>query len=262
MLAAAALVAVVAFATAARAQDLAPLSNNPAKQGAAVQKAEQAPPGENQGVYSDPFAPFNEAMFTFNLKLDDWVLRPVASGYATIAPEPVREGVNRFFNNINVIPRFTNNLFQGRLPEAGGEVARFGINTVLGLGFFDPAKTWFGINQHDDDFGLTLRYYGVTPGPYLMLPFLGPRTVTDTVGFAVDTAMNPLTYLTLMTDVPWWVPTTIGAGLRVGDAINYRSLHLDMFEEADRYAVDLYGAVQDAYLQTREHKVKELKEGD
>jgi len=247
--------AAFAFAAPALAQDIAPLSNSPTRQGIVQQAEQQPPPGENQGVYSDPLAPFNEAMFTFNLKLDDWVLRPVASGYATVAPQPVRESVGRFFSNVNVIPRFANNLFQLRLPEAGTEVARFGINTVLGLGFFDPAETWFGLKEHPDDFGLTLRYYGVPTGPYLMLPFLGPSTISDTVGIVVDGAMNPMSYL-----LPWYVTLSTSAGWRVGEAVNYRSLHLDQFEEADRYAVDLYGAVQDAYLQTRDHKLKELKE--
>ena len=72
---------------------------------------------------------------------------------------------------------------------------------------------------------------------------------------AVDGAMNPMSYL-----LPWYVTLAAGAGWRGGEAVNYRSLHLDQFEEADRYAVDLYGAVQDAYLQTRQHQVKELKE--
>ncbi len=256
---AAAMLAASLSATAAFAQDAAPISNNPSSQQAAQQAAAEAngPPGENQGVYSDPLAPFNEAMFSFNLKLDDWVLRPVASGYSYVAPEPVRESVGRFFDNVNVIPRFANNLFQLRFAQAGGEVARFGINSTLGVaGFFDPADKWFGIKEHHDDFGLTLRYYNLKTGPYVMLPFFGPSTITDTVGLAVDGAMNPLSYF-----VPLWMAVAVGAGQRVGDAVNYRSLHLNQFEEADRYAVDLYGAVQDAYLQTRVHKVKELKEG-
>ena len=260
MTAAVSLLAAVAIAAPAFAQDIAPLSNNTANQGVVAQ-AEKLPPGESQAVYSDPAAPFNEAMFTLNLKLDDWVLRPVASGYATIAPLPVRQSVGRFFDNVNVIPRFANNLFQLRLPEAGTEVARFGINTTLGVaGLFDPADAWFGLKEHPDDFGLTLRYYGCPAGPYLMLPFFGPSTVTDTIGLAVDAAMNPVSYLTYIAGVPWWVPTTVSVGSRLAQAINYRSENLDQFEEADRYAVDLYGAVQDAYLQTREHKTKELRE--
>ncbi|HUY26926.1 MAG TPA: VacJ family lipoprotein [Candidatus Binataceae bacterium] len=253
--AAAVMIACLLSAATALAQDIAPLSTNPERQGV-VQQAEQTPPGEDQAVYSDPLAPFNEAMLTFNLKLDDWVLRPVASGYAFIAPDPVRKSVKRFFNNVDVIPRFANNLFQLRLAEAGGEVARFGINSTLGVaGFFDPADAWFGLKEHPDDFGLTLRYYGVPTGPYVMWPFFGPSTIGDTVGLIVDGAMNPLDYV-----VPWYVYLPVDAGWRVGEAVNYRSLHLNQFEEADRYAVDLYGAVQDAYLQTRVHDTKGLKD--
>ncbi len=255
----------VAAASPVFAQDIAPLSNNPVRQGV-TQQAEQPlpgeppmtapPPGEEQGAYSDPLAPFNQAMLTFNLKLDDWVLHPVAKGYADIAPVPVRQSVGRFFDNVDVIPRFANNLFQLRLPEAGGELARFGINSTLGVaGFFDPAQKWFGIKEHPDDFGLTLRYYGAPTGPYVMLPFFGPSTIGDTVGMVADGAMNPMSYL-----LPWYVYLPAETGWRVGEAVNYRSLHLNQFEEADRYAVDLYGAIQDAYLQTRTHQVAVLKQ--
>jgi phospholipid-binding lipoprotein MlaA len=248
------LLAVLSFATPAISADVAPLSTNPAAQSAA---AAQPPPGENnQGVYSDPLSGFNEPMFTFNLKLDDWVLRPVASGYSFIAPEPVREGVGRFFNNVRVIPRFANNLFQLKLAEAGTEVARFGINSTLGVaGFFDPADKWFGLEEHPNDFGLTIRYYNIPTGPYVMLPFFGPSTVGDTVGMVADGAMNPMDYL-----LPTWITLVVNTGQRAVEAVNYRSLHMNQFEEADRYAVDLYGAVQDAYLQTRDHEVKKLHE--
>jgi phospholipid-binding lipoprotein MlaA len=247
------LLAVVSFAIPAMSADVAPFSQNPAAQSAA---AAQPPPGEQQGVYSDPLSGFNEPMFTFNLKLDDWVLSPVARGYSFIAPQPVREGVGRFFDNARVIPRFANNLFQLKLAEAGTEVARFGINSTLGLGgFFDPADLWFGLEEHPNDFGLTIRYYNIPTGPYVMLPFFGPSTVGDTVGLVADGAMNPMDYL-----LPTWITIAVSAGQRAIEAVNYRSLHMNQFEEADRYAVDLYGAVQDAYLQTRDHEVKKLHE--
>jgi phospholipid-binding lipoprotein MlaA len=240
MMLASSLFAVVSFATPA-------LSQTPSS---------KPPPGESQAVTPDPLSGFNEPMFTFNLKLDDWVLRPVASGYSVIAPQPVRESVGRFFDNARVIPRFANNLFQLKLAEAGTEVARFGINSTLGLaGFFDPADELFGLEEHPNDFGLTIRYYNVPTGPYVMLPFFGPSTVGDTVGLVADGAMDPLSYL-----VPWWITLTVNTGQRAFEAVNYRSLHLNQFEEADRYAIDLYGAVQDAYLQTREHEVKKLHE--
>jgi len=247
------LLAVISFVTPALCQDVAPLSQNPAAQSAA---AAHPPLGENQGVYSDPLSGFNEPMFTFNLKLDDWVLRPVASGYSVIAPQPVRESVGRFFDNVRVIPRFANNLFQLKLAEAGGEVARFGINTTVGVaGLFDPAEKWFGLEEHPNDFGLTIRYYDLPTGPYVMLPFFGPSTVGDTVGLVADGAMDPISYF-----VPWYVSIAVAGGQRAVEAVNYRSLNLNQFEEADRYAIDLYGSVQDAYLQTRDHEVKKLHE--
>jgi phospholipid-binding lipoprotein MlaA len=214
------------------------------------------PPGESAQVYSDPLAPFNERMFWFNLKLDHYILHPVASGYAAIAPTPVREAVGRFFNNVNFIPRFANNLFQLRVADAGTELARFGINTTVGVaGFFDPADHWFGLKQHNNDFGLTLGYYGVPQGAYLVLPFLGPGTIRDTVGYAADGAMWPLPYF-----VPWYVYLPAEAGQTIVEVVNYRSLHLDLFEQVDRYAVDLYGAVQDGYLQRRASQLRALKE--
>ncbi len=214
--------------------------------------------GSLEAQESDPLEPVNSAMFTFNLKVDDYVLHPVASGYAKVIPQGGREAIGRALDNVLVIPRFANNLFQLRIPEAGGEVARFGINTTVGLlGLFDPADKWFGLKEHRDDFGLTLRYYGAPTGPYLMLPFFGPSTIGDTVGLVADGFMEPLSYF-----VPWYVSLAVGGGQAIVEAVNYRSLHLDMFEQADRYAIDLYGAVQDAYIQQRDNRVKELKSGD
>ncbi len=214
------------------------------------------PPGEYAQSYGDPLAPFNEKMFWFNLKLDKFVLHPVASGYAYVLPKPARESVGNFFNNVNFIPRFANNLFQLHMADAGGELARFGINTTLGVGgLFDVADDWFGLKQHNDDFGLTLGHYGVGSGAYIVWPFLGPSTVRDTVGYAADSAMWPLPYF-----VPWYVSLPTGAGKAVIEVVNYRSLHLNLFEEADRYAIDLYGAVQDGYMQRRAAALKEVNE--
>ena len=212
------------------------------------------PPGESTQVYSDPLAPFNEKMFWLNLKLDHYFLHPVASGYAVIAPTPVRESVGNFFSNVNFIPRFVSNLVQLRMPEAGGEVARFGINSTVGVGgLFDPADHWFGLKQNNNDMGLTLGHWGVGNGPYLVLPFLGPMTARDGVGFAADGAMWPLPYF-----VPWYISIPTNGGRAIMQAVNYRSLHLDLFEQVDRYAVDLYGAVQDGYMQRRANQLKEV----
>jgi len=215
---------------------------------------EKTLPGETGGPYTDPLEPFNSAMFKFNVDLDQYVVTPVAKGYSYVMPEPARQSVNNFFRNVGVIPRFANNLFQLHPYNAANELARFGINSTLGVaGLFDVADSWFGMKQHNDDFGLTLGHYGIYSGPYVMLPFFGPSTVRDTVGLVVDGCMNPMAWL-----LPWYVTIPADAGSEAINAVNYRSLHPNQFEEADRYAVDLYGAVQDAYMQTRVAELKRI----
>ncbi len=232
----------------------------PATSGAVDESGERPlPPGldaGDRGMHPDPLAGFNEPVFGFNRWLDDWLLRPVARGYSVIAPEGVRLAVGRFFDNVNVIPRFVNNVLQLRFERAGIETARFGINSTIGLaGFFDPAQSWLDLEPAPNDFGLTLRTYGVPGGPYLMLPFFGPATVTDTAGRVADWFMNPVPWL-----VPFYVSVAVSATRNALEAVNYRSLHLDQFAEVDRYSVDLYGAVQDFYLQHRARQVEELRQ--
>src|SRR5262245_61450340 len=192
-------------------------------------------------------------MFWFNLRLDDYVLQPVATGYSKILPVSARQSVGRFFKNLGIVERLANNLLQGKFPGAGQEIGRFAINTTLGgVGFFDVADQWFGLKESPEDFGQTLAVYGVSSGPYLMLPFYGPSTVRDTVGLAVESAMNPMTYLVSAVEV-----IAIRGGLTVVNAVNSRSLNLRLFEDVARYAVDLYRAMQDGYLQRREKAIEE-----
>ncbi len=203
---------------------------------------------------ADPFEPFNQAMLSLNLKLDEYLLHPVATGYAAILPLGARQGVGRFFHNINIAPRLGNKLLQMKLVGAGKEFSRFVINTTLGgLGFFDVAGRWFGLEASHADFGQTLAQYGIAPGPYLVLPFFGPSTVRHAVGLSVDGALQPMNYL-----LPTYPETiTARSGWMMGNAVNFRSLNLELFENVDRFSVDLYGAVQDGYLQQREQIIRE-----
>jgi phospholipid-binding lipoprotein MlaA len=201
----------------------------------------------------DPWEPFNQAMFTFNLKLDEYVLRPVATAYDSVMPDAAQRGVQRFFKNLGIAERLANNLFQGKLEGAGRETGRFLVNTTLGcVGFLDVADSAFGWKESPEDFGQTLAVYGVENGPYLVLPFYGPSTVRDTAGLVVDSALNPMNYLLSTVEV-----IAIKGGVAVASAVNTRSLNLELFEDVDRYSLDLYGAVQDGYMQRREQVIKE-----
>ena len=195
----------------------------------------------------DPWEAVNQPVFTFNLKLDEYLFRPVATGYDTLIPDAGQRSVDRFFKNLGILPRFANSLFQGKLDGASREVGRFAVNTTLGgVGLFDVADDMFGWKPSEEDFGQTLATYGVSSGPYLMLPFFGPSTLRDTFGFAVDSAMNPINYLLSTIQ-----SIAIQGGLTLGNAVNSRSMNLELFQNVDRFSLDLYGAVQDGYLQRR-----------
>src|SRR6202790_4891244 len=193
-------------------------------------------------------------MLAFDRKADDWVLHTAATGYSHVVPQPARASIGRFFQNVGVIPRFSNDVFQGRFKQAGVETARFATSSTLGVGgLFDPADEWFGLKQEPNDFGLTLAKYGVKEGPYLVLPLLGPSTVRDALGKVVDGAMNPVAYTAPSSAIFYEMAAN---GLA---AVNARSENLKMFDDVDLYSVDLYVAVQDAYLERRQQQEDKVR---
>lgn len=198
----------------------------------------------------DPWEGFNEKTFSFNREiLDRFLLKPVATGWDFIFPDLVQRGFRNMFDNLDVVRRVVNNTLQWKLAGAGTELARFTINSTIGVaGFFDIAKDGFGIEQKDEDTGQTFGVWGMGPGPYLVLPFLPPMNVRDGVGYALDSAMFPPAYF-----IPWW-------GSLAGtftETVNERSLNLDRFERVAEATVDLYGAVRNAYLQRRAAAIKQ-----
>jgi phospholipid-binding lipoprotein MlaA len=201
-----------------------------------------AAPGED--FDEDPWEGFNEKMFNFNREvLDRFLLKPVATAWDFIFPDFVQRGFHNMFDNVAVVRRVVNNGLQLKLTGAATELARFTINSTVGLvGFFDVAKDAFGIEQKDEDTGQTFGVWGMGPGPYLVLPFLPPLTVRDGIGYAFDAAMTPYSYF-----IPFW-GTIIETGT---NTVNERSLNLDRFERVAESTVDLYGAVRNAYLQRR-----------
>ena len=151
---------------------------------------------QEEVVEYDPWEPYNETMFSFNHRVvDRFLLKPVASAWDTIMPDPVQRSLSNVFDNLGMPRRVVNNLLQLKLKRAGYEVIRFLLNTTIGVaGIFDIAKEG-GIDRSDEDTGQTLGVYGVGPGPYLILPVLPPLTVRDGVGFVVDAALDPLNYV-------------------------------------------------------------------
>jgi phospholipid-binding lipoprotein MlaA len=188
-------------------------------------------------------------MFSFNRELDRYILKPIAIGYDAVLPDPVQTGIRNMIDNLDVVRRLVNNLLQLKLGGATREVARFTVNSTIGVaGLFDVAKEGMGIEQSNEDTGQTLGVYGLGPGPYLVLPFLPVTTVRDGVGMLADTAMNPMSY---------FIPIGASIGKKATDIVNERSLNLDKFEHVEETVVDLYSAVRNAYLQRRAAAIKE-----
>lgn len=216
----------------------------------------------------DPWEPFNSAMFEFNRQVDRYVLKPVAKGYNFVVPDMVQVGISNIFYNLRFPPRFLNNVFQGKMKGAGIEVGRFVINTTVGLaGFFDVAEE-VNLVTPEEDFGQTLGFYGVTPGPYLVLPFMPPFNVRDFTGYIADIALNPINWLVVpiieVDGVPSVIAhknrttsTLIQIGARVGEIVNDRSRNLEKFQGVEEATLDLYSAVRNAYSQKRARAVLE-----
>ena len=194
----------------------------------------------------DPLERINDDIFIFNAAFDRIVLEPVARTYASAVPPPAQTSIRNAVNNLDVVRKVVNSVLQGRPVTAGREVARFVVNSTVGIvGIFDMAAK-FGLEPSDQDMGITLGLYGFSHGAYLVLPLLPVTTVRDGLGTVADGMMNPLGYFT-----PYYVP----AAIRAVDTVNSRALNMPAFE-ALKQSIDPYGAVRNAYLQIRQQKLE------
>lgn len=197
----------------------------------------------------DPFGWYNRFMFTVNDKVYFWVLKPVGKAYGKVVPQKVRTAVQRCARNLEFPSRFVNNGLQGKLKGAGVELARFGINSTIGVaGLFDPAESMFDLKPSEEDFGQTLGRYGVGGGCPLVLPLLGTSNLRDTIGLIPGYFLHPITYVD---------PLEVAVGARCYEKANYVSLHIGEYEILKKSAMDPYTLMRDAYRQKREVDIEE-----
>lgn len=203
--------------------------------------------GEEEFRNPDPWEPVNRAVFRFNDTLDTYALRPVAKGYDWVMPEMLNDGVSNVFNNLGEPKNLVNNVLQGKLHDAGVDLARFLMNTTVGVvGVFDVA-TRMGLQRNDEDFGQTLGAWGVESGPYVVLPFFGPSTVRDTGGFAAE-SLAGYSYRAQMDHVP---SRNTAMGIDVVDT------RAGLLSQERLISGDKYRFIRNVWLQNREYKVKD-----
>ncbi len=194
----------------------------------------------------DPLEPVNRAVYKFNDGLDQLIVKPAAKLYRAVVPDFMRTGVSNFFSNINDVIVALNNLLQGKIPAAINDLGRVLVNTTLGVfGVMDPA-TALGVEKNNEDFGQTLGYWGLGDGPYIVLPFLGPSSLRDTVGWVGDVYTYPVTYVNPERDRYALI------------ALRFVATRADLLEASqilETAALDPYEFVRDAYLQRRRNLV-------
>lgn len=194
----------------------------------------------------DPFEPLNRKIFTFNETLDRYIAKPIAIQYQQKIPENVRGSYTSFRKNLAEPWNAVNQLIQGKPSRAAKTLGRFSVNTLTSLGFADPASR-IGLEAQEESLGMTMGYYGVPSGAYIMLPILGPSTVRNTVGLAVDFQASPQKYILKHHDEAAFSMLAL-------TTIERRAGLLDLEKTLP---ADKYSAIRDFYLQKQAFDIAE-----
>ncbi|MEJ1298925.1 MAG: VacJ family lipoprotein [Candidatus Sedimenticola sp. (ex Thyasira tokunagai)] len=194
----------------------------------------------------DPIEGFNRAMYSFNEALDEALITPLAEGYRAITPAPLDRGISNFFGNLADVGSAINNLLQFKLKRAASDVGRVLVNSTVGiLGFFDVASN-MNMQKYGEDFGQTLGAWGAGPGPYIVLPILGPSSGRGIFGIVVDWYTDPVTYVT---------PNSRRYALVALRGVDKRADLLGASRVMEEAALDPYEFSRDAHLQKRRNDI-------
>jgi len=190
---------------------------------------------------ADPLEPANRSIYDFNTAVDRVTLKPVAKTYVAHVPKWMQTSVSNFFFNLGLPWTIANQLLQGKLKEAGQDTLRFAMNTTLGIGgLFDPAKD-ANLPRHEEDLGQTLGRWGVPPGPYLMLPFLGPSHLRDLPSVVGQRFLEPF----------YWYNYGNERWISLGISLVDKRARLLPLEPTLERTYDPYGFIREAYTQRR-----------
>lgn len=209
-------------------------------------------PGSKEAAseVNDPLEVPNRFVFAANEAADVLVLRPAAEVYVAAVPNPIRDAIHNFIDNLMSPLYIANNLLQGNFEGAQFATGRFLTNTILGAGGIADVATQAGIPNRPEDFGQTLAVWGVGDGPYLVLPLLGPSNLRDTVGYGVDTVADPVRVWGYATDHKGALVARAGA-----NAIDRRSHVLKEVDDLRRNSLDFYATVRSLHQQQRQAEI-------
>lgn len=198
---------------------------------------------------NDPFEPANRMMFAINEAVDFAVLRPAAVLYRDFMPDPGKELVFNFVRNLTLPLTIVNDIAQGEWDRAEVASKRLFVNTIAGFGGVVDAATGLGLPHHKEDFGQTLATYQVVPGPYIVLPLLGPSSTRHAFGRIVDIALDPLTYLMAK------APSEARFGIRGVTILDQRYRLLGPLDDVKQNSLDYYATLRSLYRQRRTYEI-------
>lgn len=199
----------------------------------------------------DPIEGFNRGVFAVNDFMDVYLFEPVAKGYDYVTPQPVQDSVNNFFENLGYPSYLLSDVVQLKFGQAAEHTGRFLINSTLGVaGLFDVAK-YFGLEEHKEDFGIALAYHDVPPGPYMVLPLIGPTNLRDLVGTGVDVLVNPFFWMA-RTEMHDRTQNTIIYSAQGLQTIQIRADLIEAIDAGKDSSLDFYSFVRKTYYQKRE----------
>lgn len=199
---------------------------------------------------NDPGEPVNRQIFAFNQGVDKVVLKPVTGLYRNL-PQDIRSGIHNFLNNLRTPVILFNDVLQGEFDRAGTTLARFFINSTVGIAGFSDMAGRMGLEFHDEDFGQTLGVWKIEEGPYVMLPLIGPSNFRDTVGIVVDFLIDPLNMWAANTGRDFITYARTGA-----TAIDLRDQLWDVLDDLEKSSVDFYAALRSTYRQRRNDEIR------
>ncbi len=206
----------------------------------------------------DPLSGYNRMMTGFNDNLYEYAVFPVARGYVYVVPEPVRDSVSNFFDNLKYPVRLINNILQLKIVNALEESTRFLLNSTVGiLGFFDPAEAFFDLKAHDEDFGQTLGHYGVGGGFHVVLPFFGPSNVRDVGSLFVDWQVDPFFYQAGRSYNILTQSVEQSIMVKSFEYFNDHSGNIEAYKALKKGSVDLYPLFKNVYEQRRKKEIEE-----
>ncbi len=194
---------------------------------------------------ADPLESFNRFTYGFNKQLDRTILKPTAEIYQVLIPPFIRTGITHFFNNLGEIPTVINGVLQGKIAQATADTGRLLLNSTVGVGGLFDVATPIGLDQHHEDFGLTLAHWGWEQSSYLELPILGPSTIRDGLGLV------PNYFMTVWPYTFYYLPAYVSYPAFGLDKVNKRANLLKADKIVNTTSLDPYVAIRNAYLQKR-----------